>query len=365
MKKLGFGLMRLPVLPGGDARAIDKEKTRELIDAYMARGFSYFDTAYIYHRGSSEKVFGELVADRYPRESYVLTTKMPTWLIKGKEDYDTIFQKQLDRTHAGYFDYYFLHALGNEYTEIIEKTDGFGYLKKKKEEGLVKHIGFSFHGDAAALQKLLAEHPETELCQLQLNYADWKSASVEAEKCYNLCVEHGVQVSVMEPLKGGSLVNLPEKAKELLGEESPASFALRFTAKENVLVVLSGMGTMEQLTENMDIFDHLSPFTEKDEETAEKITKILEETAAIRCTACHYCTDGCPQKISIPEYFSIYNAMKVYGYEPSMNNMYDSLKVVHGAPSDCIECGQCESHCPQKLDIIKSLALVRETFEKS
>ena len=364
MKKLGFGLMRLPLLPGGDQKNIDKEKTKALIDAFMARGFNYFDTAYPYHRGSSEKVFGELVADRYPRESYIVTSKMPSWLIQKREDYDLIFEKQLSRTHVGYFDWYLLHALGNEFTDIIESTDGFGYVRGLKEKGLIRHMGFSFHGDSEALRKLLDAHPDVELVQLQINYADWESPSVEARKCYELCTERGIPVSVMEPLKGGALVRLPEKALSLLSGETPADFAFRFTMKENVMVVLSGMGTMEELEKNMDLFENPKPFTPEEEEKAKKITAILEETAAIRCTACRYCTDGCPQKIAIPEYFSLYNAMKVYGYEPSMNNMYDSLKVVHGAPGDCIGCGQCEEHCPQKVEIMKNLQVVRETFEK-
>ena len=364
MKKLGFGLMRLPLIPGGTERDIDKEQTARMIDAFMARGFSYFDTAYIYHRGASEKIFGELVADKYNRESYVLTTKMPSWLIKSKEDYDFIFAKQLDRTHAGYFDWYFLHALGNEFTEVIENTDGFGYLRKKKDEGLIKHMGFSFHGDYDALAKLLDNHPDTELVQLQLNYADWESRSVMAHKCYDLCTERGIKVSVMEPLKGGSLVKLPEKALALLNGEAPSDFAFRFALKDNVMVVLSGMGNIDELNKNMDLFDDPAPFTEKDAETAGKINAVLNETAAIKCTACHYCTDGCPAGIPIPEYFSIYNSMKVYGYQPSMNNMYDSLKAVHGSPADCIGCRQCEAACPQKLEIVKYLETVRKQFEK-
>lgn len=369
MKKLGFGLMRLPLSESGDSKDIDREAAKEMIDAYMAAGFNYFDTAYVYHRGSSEKMFGELVADRYERSSYVLTDKMPVWLIKEPADYDKIFEKQLARTHAGYFDYYFLHALGNQSMEDVEKFDGFGYLQKKKAEGLIRHAGFSFHGDAATLEKLLIAHPETELVQLQINYVDWESQSVESRKCYELCVKYGKTVSVMEPVKGGSLARVPEKVEELFRaeepEKSPASWALRFAGSlENVLVVLSGMSSMEQLQENMEIFDHFSPLTEKEQDVIRKATEIFNGMAVIPCTACHYCTDGCPMNIAIPEYFSNYNTMKLYGYEPSMQNMYDSTSKLRGKASECVACGQCEEHCPQHLSIIENLKAVAEVFER-
>lgn len=369
MKKLGFGLMRLPLGPSGDDKDIDLEKMKEMADAYIKAGFSYFDTAYIYHRGASEKAFGTVIADRYPRESYVLTTKMPVWLCKTKEDYETIFAKQLDRTHAGYFDYYFLHAIGNPSMPEIDRLDGFGFLKKKKAEGLIRHIGFSFHGDAASLESILSAHPETELVQLQLNYADWESTTVEAHKCYDICRRHDVPVSVMEPVKGGALCSLPEEATKLMDSvtpgRTPASWALRFAGSlEGVLVVLSGMGTMEMLTENMELFDHFEPLNEKEQDVLKKTVEIYNESFAIKCTSCHYCTDGCPAKIAIPEYFNLYNSSVRYGYEPSMSNMYDGYARVGGKASDCIGCGQCESHCPQQLPIIENLKKVREMFEK-
>lgn len=369
MKKLGFGLMRLPLGSSGEPKDIDLDRTRDMVDAYMAAGFNYFDTAYVYHRGESEKVFGRLVADRYPRESYVLTTKMPVWLCKTEEDYETIFQKQLDRTHAGYFDYYFLHALGNQSIPDVERLDGFGFLKKKKEAGLIRHIGFSFHGDAPTLEKLLAAHPETELVQLQINYADWDSPTVEARKCYELCRRAGIPVSVMEPVKGGSLVHLPEKALALMKsvdpDASPASWALRYTGSlEGTLVILSGMTTMDMLTENMKIFDDFRPLSEKEQAVITETVKIFDECTPIKCTGCHYCTEGCPANIAIPQYFNLYNTKEIYGYVPSMSNMYDSLSEEHGKASDCIACGQCEAHCPQHLEIIGHLKTVAEFFEK-
>ena len=369
MKKLGFGMMRLPLGVSGDNGDIDREKTKAMIDAYMAAGFTYFDTAYIYHRGNSEKIFGELVADRYPRDSYTVTTKMPVWLCKEREDYEKIFQKQLDRTHAGYFDYYFLHALGNQSMPDIDRLDGFGFLKKKKEEGLIRHIGFSFHGDAAALERILSAHPETELVQLQINYADWKSPTVEAEKCYEICRKAGVPVSVMEPVKGGSLARLPEKAMEIMNAVTPGasavSWALRFAGGlEGTLVVLSGMSNMEQLKENMELFEDLKPLSGAEQQAIWDTVDLINESTPIKCTGCGYCTGGCPMNIPIPDYFSLYNTRELYGFEPSMINMYDSLTVEKGKASACIGCGQCEEHCPQKLPVIRYLQTVKEAFEK-
>lgn len=369
MKKLGFGMMRLPLMEGGTWKDIDREKTREMIDAYLAAGFTYFDTAYIYHGGSSEKVFGDLIADRYPRESYTITDKMPVWLIKEQSDYDKIFEKQLQRTRAGYFDYYFLHAIGSQSIPDLDRFDGFGYLQKKKKEGLIKHAGFSFHGNAETLERLLREHPETELVQLQLNYADWDSASVEARKCYELCEKYGKAVSVMEPVKGGSLAKVPVEIEKIFKNANPeastVSWALRFAGSpKNVMVVLSGMSNPEQLKENMAIFDDFKPLSEAEQATVKEAADAYEKMIAIPCTACHYCTDGCPMHIAIPEYFSNYNTMKLYGYEPSMQNMYDSLAKDYGKASECIGCGQCEEHCPQHLAIIENLKKVAETFEK-
>lgn len=369
MKKLGFGLMRLPLNDPDNAKDINKELVREMADAFLAAGYTYFDTAYPYHRGASEKVFGELVADRYPREAYALTTKMPVWLINNTEDYDLIFNKQLERTHAGYFDNYLLHAMGKARMEAVEKTGGFDWIKQKKEEGLIRHIGFSFHDKAELLDEFLTEHPEFETVQLQLNYADWDSETVEARKCYEVCVKHGKPVIVMEPVKGGSLARVPESALSLMKEEdpdaSPVSWAFRFAATlPDVCMVLSGMSSMEQIEENTAFFDDMKPFNEKEKAVIKKTVKILDESVAVKCTACRYCTEGCPQNIAIPDYFSLYNAMTVYGYVPSMSTMFTNLAASHGKPSDCIGCGRCEAACPQHLQIIDNLAKVKEAFEK-
>lgn len=361
--------MRLPLNDPDNAKDIDKELTARMVDAFIGAGYTYFDTAYPYHRGASEKAFGELVADRYPRDAYTLTSKMPVWLINTDEDYETIFNKQLERTHAGYFDYYLLHAMGESRLEVTLKTGGYDFMKKKKEEGLIKHIGFSFHDKADVLERILKEHPEFEFVQLQLNYADWESETVQAGKCYEVCEKYGKPVIVMEPVKGGSLARVPDSVLSLMKEENPsasaASWALRFAASlPNVFMVLSGMSNMEQLEENIKLFDDMKPLNEREKAVIGKAVKILDESAAIKCTACRYCTEGCPAGIAIPDYFSIYNAMKVYGYVPSMSTMFSNLAASHGKPSDCIGCGQCEGACPQHLQIIEELGKVKDYFEK-
>ena len=367
MKKFGFGLMRLPVIDGNNNK-IDYEKAREMIDKYMANGFTYFDTAYMYHGGESEKAFGELVAKRYPRSSYILTDKMPVMRINSADEYPKIFAEQLQRCQVEYFDYYFLHAIGMNTYRKIQEHDGFGYLKKLKEEGKIKHIGFSFHDTADVLDKILTEHPETELVQLQINYIDWEDDSIQARKNYEVCMRHGVDVAIMEPLKGGSLVRLPEKAKDILSNANPnasiASWGLRFaTSLDKVVIVLSGMSNMEQLEDNMSFMSDFVPLSESERNTIDKVVDIINESIAVACTGCRYCVDGCPKKIAIPEYFAIYNNQSQFGLVPGLRTTYNHLKANGGAPSDCINCRKCVKACPQQLDIPLHLAGVTKTFE--
>lgn len=369
MKKLGFGLMRLPHPDPDDWSKVDMEQVKRMVDAYIGAGFSYFDTAYIYHRGQSEKVFGEAVASRYPRDQFVITTKMPVFMSIKESDYERIFEEQLSYCQVSYFDYYFLHAVGKDLYPKLQKEHAFEFLVRKKAEGKTKHIGFSYHDDAETLDRILTEHPEIEVVQLQLNYVDWESESIQSGKCYDVCVRHGVKVTVMEPLKGGALVNLPQKAKTLLEEANPnasiASWGIRYAASlPEVMVVLSGMSNEEQLLDNISYMENFVPLSEKEKQVIEKTVDMIRESTAIPCTACRYCVDGCPKKIAIPEYFALYNSQEQFGFAMGLDLTFKNLASTNGKPSDCIGCKKCERHCPQHLPITTHLKKVSEVFEK-
>lgn len=367
IKKLGFGLMRLPYSESEEWGHVDLEKTRQMIDAYIAEGFSYFDTAWVYHSGFSEKIFGELVAKRYPREKFQVTSKMPVWELKQHEDLLRIFEIQLKNCCVDYFDWYFLHSLETHNYAVAEKFNGFDFLKKMKSEGKIKHIGFSFHGNAELLDEILKKHPETELVQLQINYIDWESENVQSRKCYEVAMKHKKSVSIMEPVKGGSLANPTEDVKKIFRSYNPnasiASWAVRYAASlENILVVLSGMSNMEQLKDNMSYMKNFVPLNDEEKSIIETAANLIKNTTAIACTACRYCTDGCPKKINIPRYFELYNEAKRYG----VNNFkwhYNEEKKHSGMPTDCIKCRVCEKHCPQKLEIADLLIDVVKIFE--
>jgi len=367
MKKLGFGLMRLPFAKNEANGNIDLEQTKAMIDEYMNNGFTYFDTAWVYHGGHSEEVFGELVAKRYPRDAYQVTTKMPLWGMTDPAKLDEIFNKQLEKCGVPYFDYYFLHALNKDVFQTAEKLGAFEWMQKMKKEGRILHPGFSFHDSAEVLEQILTAHPEVELVQLQINYIDWESDNVQSRKCYEVCCKHGIKVAIMEPIKGGSLANVLEPAKSLFTDynqkASIASWAVRFAASlDNILVVLSGMSNMDQLKDNMSYMKDFQPLNADEKAVVEKATEIIKNSIAIPCTACRYCTDGCPMKINIPRYFELFNEQNRYG----VNNFrwhYGEEKKKGGGPLDCISCGQCEGHCPQKLQIMDLLKQVGEKFE--
>lgn len=372
MKKLGFGLMRLPLTDTDDLTKIDLEAVKEMVDLYLSKGFTYFDTAYPYHGGKSEEAFREAVVKRYPRESFTVTDKMPCWEVSKKEDLERIFNEQLQRCGVEYFDYYWLHALNREYVKTMDETDGWGFVARKKAEGKIKHIGFSFHDDSKLLEELLIKHPESEYVQLQINYLDWDSPSIEARTCYNLCTKYNRPVIVMEPVKGGALANVPQEVEKLFKDHSPASspasWAVRYAASlPNVLTVLSGMSNLAQVEDNTNYMSEFVSLSKEEMEIVEKAAEIIKRGIAIPCTACHYCTPGCPMNICIPEYFNVYNNLKQFGKKIQNINTavyYKVLGETHGKASDCIECGQCEEHCPQHIQIIDNLKTVAETFEK-
>lgn len=370
-KKLGFGAMRLPITDANNAGSIDMEQTKKMVDTFLERGFTYFDTAWMYCDGKSESAMKEALVSRHSRDKFTLATKLPSYMLKTEDDRDVIFNTQLERTGAGFFDYYLIHDVNSHSIKNFERLHCFEWLKEKKDQGLVKKMGFSFHDGPELLDELLTKYPDVEFVQLQINYLDWESVSVQSRACYEVAVKHGKQVIVMEPVKGGTLAQVPESVEKLFKDYNPemsvASWAIRFVASlENVMMVLSGMSNMEQLLDNTDYMQEFVPLTEEEIAMVHKAADIINSNIAIPCTGCAYCVVDCPMNIAIPKYFSLYNAdlqeIKEKGWTPQMG-YYGTLSSTFGKASDCIKCGMCENMCPQHLPIRKYLEDVAEHFE--
>jgi len=372
MKKLGFGLMRMPQLDAADASKVDVEQVKQMVDMFMAKGFTYFDTAIMYNGFASQRVAKEALVDRYPRDSFTLATKLHNAFFETLEDRDKIFAQQLEQTGAGYFDYYLLHGIESGSYPKYEQLDCFSWLLDKKAEGLVRHAGFSFHGDAELLDEILTKHPEMEFVQLQINYLDWESEWVQSCRVYEVAIQHGKQVIVMEPVKGGTLAKVPEAAEKMLKNAEPnlsvASWAIRFAASlDNVMMVLSGMSSVEQMADNLSYMENFKPLTEDEIALTRKAAQIINSQIAIPCTGCAYCTEGCPMKIAIPQYFSLYNEdmredLEEKGWTVNITN-YRNLTDKFGRAAECIACGQCEAVCPQHLPIIEKLKDVSAHYD--
>lgn len=370
MKKLGFGLMRLPLLDKDDPTSIDIELTKKMVDECLARGFRYFDTAWMYCGGKSECAVKEILTERYPRDSFLLADKLHARYLKTPEDRDTIFNTQREKTGVEYFDYYLLHDVGVEHYKIFEELDCFSWIAEKKQKGLAKKIGFSFHDSAEFLDRVLTEHPEFDFVQLQINYLDWESESVQSRLCLETARRHGKPVIVMEPVKGGTLAAVPDAVKSLLNEKdanmSIASWAIRFAAGlEGVMLVLSGMSNMEQLLDNLSYMEDFKPLSEDEVLTLKKAASIINLETDIPCTGCAYCVGGCPKNIPIPKYFSLYNAdlqeVEGKGWTPQ-HAYFDNLVASFGKPEDCIGCKKCEQICPQHIKISAALKKVAAHF---
>ncbi|MBQ7836748.1 MAG: aldo/keto reductase [Clostridia bacterium] len=373
MKKLGFGLMRLPLRDANDSSSIDIELTKQMVDEYLAAGFTYFDTAWMYCGNKSEEATREFLVSRYDRNRFTLTTKLPFYMIHSEADRDKIFNEQLRRTGAGYFDYYLIHDVNSNTVTTFEKYDCFNWLREKKRQGLVKSIGFSFHDGPELLERVLTDYPDMEFVQLQINYLDWDSAGVQSKACYEVARKHNKQIIVMEPVKGGMLANVPKPVEMMFKKKDPsmscASWAIRFAAGlPGVMTVLSGMSDLSQLRDNISYMADFKPLDEEEMETVYAAARMINENIAIPCTGCAYCVVDCPKNIAIPKYFSLYNTdlqEKNSGRRAwtSQECYYETLTVNFGRASDCIKCGRCETMCPQHLHIRELLETVAEHFE--
>ncbi len=373
MRNFGFGLMRLPSTDPKSAGAIDVEQVKKMVDLFIKKGFTYFDTAWMYCGFQSEPTVKEVLTSRYPRDKFTLASKLHNGFFNSLEDRDAVFNEQLRKTGVEYFDYYMLHGIEAGSYPKYEQFDCFNWLKAKKEKGLVKTAGISFHATAELLDEILTKYPFIEFVQLQINYLDWESPWIQSKKCYDVAVKHGKWVIVMEPVKGGTLAKVPAEVEELFkshaGDASPARWAIRFAASlPGVKVVLSGMSTLKQMEDNLSFMEDFKPLTEEEKDMVMKAADIINSQIAVPCTGCSYCTEGCPQKIAIPQYFSLYNEdmrehLEEKGWTINFSN-YTSITKSFGAAKDCIACGQCEEMCPQHLPIIEKLRDVSAHFDK-
>ena len=365
--KLGFGFMRIPRREDG---TVHLELLSDLADRFLSAGGTYFDTAYTYGRdGDSEKSLRDTVVKRYPRECFTIATKVNAGKARNEEDAKAQFHTSLERLECGYIDYYLLHGVQIANRRKYDSYHLWDFIREKKEEGLIRNIGFSFHSSAEMLEELLAEHPEVDFVQLQINYADWNNPNVNAKGCYEIARKHHVPIVIMEPVKGGGLADPNPAVQKILNEADPsasfASFAIRFAAGlEGVLAVLSGMNTIEQMEDNLSVMKDFRPLSSAEQKVILQAMEALKEDHAIACTACRYCTQGCPMRISIPEIFAAMNEYLRYHDKLKFLRNY-GIAVRNGQDASlCVSCGQCESACPQHLPIIRFLKDTRARLDE-
>lgn len=358
---LGFGCMRLPMKDN----EVDFEKFNQMIDAYIKAGFNYFDTAHGYIDGKSQTAIEKCLSQRYNRDDFILTDKLSDWYFKTEEEIIPFFEKQLKLCGVEYFDFYLFHALNAKSYQKHKNCNSFEVVKKLKEAGKVKHIGLSFHDCAEVLDLILSEQPSIEVVQLQINYLDYDSPTVQSKACYDVAVKHGKKVIVMEPVRGGALANLHEKVAavfdRLPGNNSYASYALRYAASfENVFMVLSGMGSMEMMEDNIATFSPFTPLNEDEQKATDEARELIRQVRQIPCTKCDYCAEECPKQIPISKIFSNYN--QLLAAKISDNEFLSTLPKDNN-PTDCIKCGKCENICPQMIKIPTHLESIAKMME--
>lgn len=366
--KFGFGCMRLPLLDENDPTSVNQEEFNKMVDLYMENGYNYFDTSYAYHNGMSETAIKKAIVDRYPRESYQIADKMPTWLLTNEEDNEKYVNEMLERLGIDYFDKFFIHNINSAWIEKAVNAKTFDYVKKMKENGIAHKIGFSFHDEPELLEKTLKEYGEgLDFVQLELNYIDWEDPIIQAKECYEICVKYGLDVYVMEPLKGGVIVNASEEIKKDFNEfdstSTIASFALRFCASlEHVKIVLSGMSNLENTIENINTFNDFKTLSAEELEFINRESKKIRSISTIPCSQCNYCVEHCPEGIPIPEYFNVYNSFKQNPGSDMYTAFYQKLAHKKVPADECSYCNTCVDYCTQMINIPDELEKVSDAF---
>ena len=372
MTKLGMGMMRLPLVDENDQTSIDMEQVNKMVDLYVDAGFNCFDTAFVYHDGVGEAAFRESVVKRYPRDSFKISTKLPLFVINEESQLEPLFAQQLENCGVDYFDYYMLHNVSGFTENAWKNVDLYSFIQKKKEEGYIKHIGISTHGNAEFLEEILFEHPELEFVLLQINYLDWDDEGIDSRKCWEVARKYNKKVMIMEPYKGGFLADVPQEAEKLMKDYNPdrsvVSWAMRFVANiDDVCVVYTGASNFEQLESNIDEFKNADPLNDEEIEILREVSDIINSNITVDCTKCRYCVDACTEEIDIAKVFDLYNKHKMLEKEDwtQFGNAYLNYSKLPdvGIASDCIECEACIEECPQSINIPEVLKDVAKTFE--